>query len=697
MRRLRWIGLLGLLLPFWVACQPQAPEPAIHNTRSQAVIYGKDDRIYTADHPDKKLQALADAVTIQVYSSSVKTDSKTGEVTLSGSNFTTRVSNSSRYGKLPLCADEPFRLDRAPGGCTGFLIGKKLLATAGHCVSKTSPISAQSAQYWCNNRKFVFGFRKGRKLHKDDVVGCKRVLVHAYTSKPKEDIAVIELDREIQGITPVELDKKPGLAKGDGVAIIGHPHGTFQKIAAGGKVTDPRSSTLDYFRTSLDTMPGNSGSPVFSMKTYKVIAVHVRGRTPAFVADKDKKCNRTNVFSEDKGSQGENYLTTLEPKACKQTSDCTTHQDCVSGRCQFKTADLVLKDVKLITDKATRGVPLSISYTIEYKGTYAATKAIRVGLWWSSNSTLCATCGQDKVIKTILLKDLKPGKVHKGSFSFEAQPYFRAGKQYVGIYVDDYRDSTKKPSWNGNVYESDENNNKQTVAFTLETCKSDCAKAGELRCQGQDIQICNKQPSGCLLWELQDSCKATEVCEQGQCKAKCTDSCPKADDTRCKDDKVEVCKEQASGCLDWQQDKSCDGTEVCKEGACVSKKSEGETCAADGDCLSGKCEKNGDSGQCRQPCSAAKDCDSSITGPWCESGLCNKIPKGSCLEDNDCDSGQDCVKNQCKKSDDGKKPDDKTPTTNTGCQCSAASSTPPASFAFLFLFLLIFRRRSFRE
>ena len=78
-----------------------------------------------------------------------------------------------RTDGAPLCSEERFRNDAAPGYCTAFLIAPDLVATAGHCVS---------GHTMCQNMGFAFGFAKdspgdsGLTLSKSDFYRCDTIV-----------------------------------------------------------------------------------------------------------------------------------------------------------------------------------------------------------------------------------------------------------------------------------------------------------------------------------------------------------------------------------------------------------------------------------------------------------------------------------------------------------------------------------------
>lgn len=544
------------------------PSSSIESMK-QSVIYGKDDRVYTDDHPNATLRTLADSVAVILYSSYVKSADDSDNVTLSGKTLTDKIKDSSSYNKKPLCPTEPFRNDPAPGSCTGFLIGKKLFATAGHCISKQEKLTVKDAQYWCNRRSFVFGFKKGRQLKDDDVYKCRRILVHGYSSSPKLDYALIELDREVKGIKPLAWDPKPNLKTGHPIAIIGHPHGTWQKIATGAEVGDVRASTLDYFKTNVDSMPGNSGSPVFSLDTSKVIGIHVRGARPVYNVDNTRDCNVSHTLDNSKRNQSANYLNRLLGPTCQKDSDCDSRLFCDNGHCAFRGYDLQVVSYTLSKDKGANGDTVKATFTFKNEGNEPITTDFRVSLWWSTNTQICVTCGQDKPVSSLIVSGgLAAGATLTKTLEFKVAAPFKAGKQYVGLYLDDFLLTTQKLSYYGLVHERREDNNEMPLPFTVGTCTATCNKAGDVQCSGQIVQMCEADEFGCLGWKDKRTCASGETCEQGLCKPACQDVCHEGELSCGPNGEKRTCNKDANGCLVWSTLDTCPQGTICQGGNC---------------------------------------------------------------------------------------------------------------------------------
>jgi len=158
---------------------------------------------------------------------------------------------------------ERFWNERSAAFCSGFKVGNKLIATAGHCIETPGA---------CKATRFIFGFYKTRaKLHPElniprtNVYSCKRIVAgvtHPDSLPP--DWRVVEVDRNIAApqvtIRPSTI---PRISRGTGVTVIGYPNGLPVKIVSGAKVLEV-STLFHAFLINADAYHGNFGSAVFN-------------------------------------------------------------------------------------------------------------------------------------------------------------------------------------------------------------------------------------------------------------------------------------------------------------------------------------------------------------------------------------------------------------------------------------------------
>lgn len=169
------------------------------------------------------------------------------------------------------------------GLCTGSLLGSNVVLTARHCVSKTSEevdCPARGAQITGDYSASELTVYAGEDISHISLLGRgKEVVVPDSDVLCDQDIALIVLDRDVKGITPLGLRSAP-VAKGDKVRAVGF-----------GKRGDDGSAGVKLLRDNVrvvDTSPaeflvgeatcqGDSGGPALDAKTGEVMGVVSRG------------------------------------------------------------------------------------------------------------------------------------------------------------------------------------------------------------------------------------------------------------------------------------------------------------------------------------------------------------------------------------------------------------------------------------
>ena len=228
----------------------------------QKVIYGVDNRLDLFEVISPALRQDADSVVALLRDTDVIDD---GDGT---SSFQTRSFKTSQR----LCSSERFGTQPVAAFCTGVLVGKDLVATAGHCVKSADMAST----------RFVFGFRMIDATHAQMKVANTEIyravaIVGRVLTEAESDWCVVRLDREVPNHRAAVIRRSGKLSDGQAVHVIGHPSGLPVKVAGDANVRD---NTKDpFFVANLDTYGGNSGSPVFNSTTHDVEGILVRGDT----------------------------------------------------------------------------------------------------------------------------------------------------------------------------------------------------------------------------------------------------------------------------------------------------------------------------------------------------------------------------------------------------------------------------------
>jgi V8-like Glu-specific endopeptidase len=230
-------------------------------TSESAVLYGKDDRTdYYLEADEAKRKLTRESIVLLANARDFR---RSGDGTWAP---TSGVHDS-------WCPSERFRDQSDVGFCSGTLIDKDIIVTAGHCTSQCKPDDRYIFNYYMTSST------KLEKITDADIYTCSQILAH---SPLKEfDYAVVRLDRPVEGghrPARVRLAETP-LAKDSPVVLIGFPTGLPAKIDSGGRVsgsTTARDGKLLEVLASTDTYGGNSGSGQFTTDL-ELMAIHSHG------------------------------------------------------------------------------------------------------------------------------------------------------------------------------------------------------------------------------------------------------------------------------------------------------------------------------------------------------------------------------------------------------------------------------------
>ena len=348
-----------------VSCFKSPPNsgllPAIETTKETSyfpkVIYGDDNRLDLYQVTDEATLAKADS-TVALVRSSALSQNLNGQISLRTSHF--GDSNN-------LCPAEPFREQQTAAFCSGFLVAKNIIVTAGHCISSLSD---------CQSTKFVFGFSiktpswVPNLIENSEVYACQEV-IHSQQPQAGADFAVIRLDRDVLNHQPLRLRRNGEISVGQELVVIGHPVGLPTKVAGGASV---RSAVSSYFTANLDTYGGNSGSAVFNIDTGDIEGVLVRGETD-FISRGG--CNVSNLCA-DGGCRGEDVTKISEALSYIPKESVTPPEEGDPGEVMYASkkviaipdADLAGIESTIDVDQAPgeRSVEISINITHTWRG-----------------------------------------------------------------------------------------------------------------------------------------------------------------------------------------------------------------------------------------------------------------------------------------------------------------------------------------
>jgi len=194
-------------------------------------------------------------------------------VTKQGNQYALTLEDYEQQG-FSCCQGERFESQKVGGWCSGFLVGKDVVVTAGHCTDPTDASVKGIA--------FVFGFAVNgagatpSTIAESGVYFGKKVIKHRLDTEG--DFAIVQLDRPVPAAVAKPLNVAavaPGV--NSAIILVGYPSGLPCKAAGGAKVMEQVSGG-SWLRTNLDAYGGNSGSPVVDGNG-EVIGILVRGRS----------------------------------------------------------------------------------------------------------------------------------------------------------------------------------------------------------------------------------------------------------------------------------------------------------------------------------------------------------------------------------------------------------------------------------
>jgi V8-like Glu-specific endopeptidase len=261
--------------------------------KERKLIYGVDDRQdYYQLLSGSPERSECDSI-VSLWESSDVQDAGDGQSDLQTSKFADSQN---------LCEQEIFREQPVGAFCSGFLVDKDVIATAGHCVDEENLTSV----------RFVFGYRMETQnqskatVKNSEVYSAKEIIGRKLEDGLGSDWCLVKLDRPVTNHKAFNIRKSGKIGNRQKVHVIGHPCGLPLKYAGGAWVRDNEDDP--YFVANLDTYGGNSGSCVINDDTGEVEGILVRGDTD-FVSLGD--CRVSNVCPTT-GCRGEDCTRTTE-------------------------------------------------------------------------------------------------------------------------------------------------------------------------------------------------------------------------------------------------------------------------------------------------------------------------------------------------------------------------------------------------
>ena len=149
------------------------------------------------------------------------------------------------------------------GGCSGFLVGKKHLITAAHCLDMMQEGDYVNLTFEGNPQEYTATILHIPNEYRE-TTGNEQL---------RKDYAVLELDTAtFDNYFPLQLNQN-STDLTDPIIVAGYPGGATFSVASG-TVTGLRWRSFDEtLQIMAGAWPGNSGGPVIDAETNKVIGI----------------------------------------------------------------------------------------------------------------------------------------------------------------------------------------------------------------------------------------------------------------------------------------------------------------------------------------------------------------------------------------------------------------------------------------
>lgn len=253
---------------------------------SAFAVYEDDNRVDFYKVQDPKVQELSKAMAFQIYFDELKgwTFNRYWEILIKPLSAE-GICPNERFSDQPIMRND----------CSGILVGPKKLLIPGNCIT----------EHYCDNDLFYFMFNYHLESStpldvmrsKKNFYKCEKVLSRVFDPSSATSYAVIELNKVVEGITPVKISQAETIDAQDELISIGHPDGMPLKVAGQAFVADQNKT---HFIVSSDIAGSSKGAGIFNAHTYELEGMLIGGSKN--YVNSDDGCKRTPVlpFSETK-------------------------------------------------------------------------------------------------------------------------------------------------------------------------------------------------------------------------------------------------------------------------------------------------------------------------------------------------------------------------------------------------------------
>lgn len=255
-----------------------------------AAIYEQDDRALVYEYSETSIDHLK-------YSIAAKLRSKPLRISPRHYRISTKPLRQHVHN---MCLKERFSHVSTFSNCTGFLVGKNLMVTAGHCLNNRDE---------CLNSYWYFSadmnpYDKYIWAHTRDIGRCKKIISRIKNSISKNDYTLFEIEADTSGRLPLKFRTREKISDISTLKVLGHPTGLPLIITQKAIILENDSPFL--FKINSNTFGGNSGSPVINERTGLVEGILTDGDRD-YQLNKSLGCVETYVCTKKK-CKGENVV-----------------------------------------------------------------------------------------------------------------------------------------------------------------------------------------------------------------------------------------------------------------------------------------------------------------------------------------------------------------------------------------------------
>jgi len=225
-------------------------------------VFGKDGRVEVKDAEGYEDFVRATAVMI----------SKENIYNDEFYSWSLRERLTRQFGSSNFSDDVKFLDQPVVGSCTGFLIAPDIMVTAGHCINS---MEDANKYVWVFDYTSESDFINGRRLQfkKENIYEVQSIITSTLNNDTRDDYAVLKLKRK-SNRAPYRFRTSGSVIEGGAINTIGCPTGLPLKFSTDAVVTD--NSPSNWFKSDIDSFPGNSGGPVFDQNGF-IEGILVRG------------------------------------------------------------------------------------------------------------------------------------------------------------------------------------------------------------------------------------------------------------------------------------------------------------------------------------------------------------------------------------------------------------------------------------